>query len=251
MEEVVTIFSVNIIYNGELRWNIYHGLQNQDKVTEPNTEGAEGNLDPSLQLLPPSLDLGANLCVWTVQDQIQVLWLGRSSGPAQKELEAVLSMSTDLRRYPQLVPVAAASHRLISWPEWIAGTFLLSQAAGVSSSDTWNRVGKNAGCSLLSWKNGHLNLGQLKWELSPIVQQWQASKCKTAHVFLSKVPEILGYVPCCSWLSRIPRSPEEPGHTEHSWEGLRSYFSGWTGRGDALLLYLHSVVFCWRQDFIS
>lgn len=37
------------------------------------------------------------------------------------------------------------------------------------SSDTRNRVGKSGGCSVLSWKNWHLNLQQLKWELSPII----------------------------------------------------------------------------------
>lgn len=58
---------------------------------------------------------------------------GSSSGPAQKELEPVVSMNTDLGRYPQLVPVWAASHRSISWPERTAGsrTLVLSQAAGV------------------------------------------------------------------------------------------------------------------------
>lgn len=205
-------FSVSIIHKGELRWNIYHKPQNQDKVTELNTEGAEGNLDPSLQFcyFLPWIWVPACVCVDSAGAR---LCSGGGSGWAQKEFEPELSMSTDLRRCPQLVPVWAAPYRWISWPEWIAGrvTFLLSQAA--------------AGCSVLSWKNGHLNLRQLKWELSPMVQQWQASKCKTAQVFLSKAPEIVGYVPCCSWFSRITKSPEEPGHNEHAWEGLRSWFS--------------------------
>lgn len=105
--------------------------QNQDKVTEPNTEGAEGNLDPSLQFsyfLPwiwvQTCVCGQFRCRAVVR---QELWA------AQKESEPVLSIKTDWRRYPQLVPVWAACYRLISWPGWIAGgmTFALSQGTGV------------------------------------------------------------------------------------------------------------------------
>lgn len=149
------------------------------------------------------LDLSANVCVWTVQVQIQILWSGRSSGPAQKEFEAVLSMSTDPRRYPQLVPVSAASYRLTSWPEWIAGSmsFLLSQAAGVPAVTHGTGLGR-VEAALFSLGRMDTNLWQLKWELSPIVQQWQASKWKTAQVFLSKAPEIL-------WKSRAASGSAE------------------------------------------
>lgn len=66
-------------------------------------------------------------------------------GRVRKEFEPVLSMSIDLRRCPQLVPVWPASGRWISRPVWFAGSsmVLLPQAAGILHGWRWQaRLGR-------------------------------------------------------------------------------------------------------------
>lgn len=159
-------FSVSVIHKGELRWNISHKPQNQDKVTELNTGGAEGNLDPSLQFcysLPwiwvPACACGHCRCKAVLR---QGLWMST---------EGIWTWVINEHRPEDVSPAGPC----------VSSTLQVDLLAWVNCRQC--DLFTVPGCSVLSWKNGHLNLRQLKWELSPMVQQWQASKCKTPKLF--------------------------------------------------------------------
>lgn len=151
------IFSVSAIHKEELRWNTYHGPQNQDKVTEPNSKDAEGNLDPSLQFcyfLPwiwvQTCVCGQFRCKAVVRQQ---LW------PSTEGIWACVINEHRPEKVPTAGPCVSSilQMNLLAWENCRQQDLCTVPGCKCPSSDTRNRAGRNC-CSVLSWKNGHLNL---------------------------------------------------------------------------------------------
>lgn len=131
-------------------------------------------------LLLPSLDLGANLCGHFRSTAVlrQQLW------PSTEGIGACVINEHRPRKVPTAGPCVSSISQvnLVAWENCRQQDLGTVPGCRRPSSDTWSRAGRNC-CSVLSWKDGHLNLQQLKWELSPIVQQWQLQNVKVPRFF--------------------------------------------------------------------